>query len=130
MNSLHAAVYIAAGGALGTLARYLCGVGAQRALGDSLPYGTLLVNVLGSFAIGYAMVHFSARGQLDSHVRVALTVGFLGGFTTYSSFAYETVTMLHGERIATAAGYVVGTLVIAGTACALGMLLARSAASG
>lgn len=121
-----AALYIAIGGALGTLARYLAGEGARRALGDGWPYGTMLVNVLGSFIIGYAMVHFSMRGQMASHLRMAITIGFLGGFTTYSSFAHETVTLMQNDRMTAAAGYVAGTLVVAGLACFLGMLAARA----
>lgn len=125
-----AALYIALGGALGTLARYVCGLGAKRLLGDGLPYGTWLVNVLGSFVIGYAMIHFSSRGQMGSHVRMAVTIGFLGGFTTYSSFAYETVSLLQNERLPAAIGYVASTLVVAGVACFLGMLAARASLSG
>lgn len=124
------AMYIALGGALGTLARHLAGEGARRALGSGWPYGTMLVNVLGSFIIGYAMVYFGARGQMDSSLRMAVTIGFLGGFTTYSSFAYETVTLVQGDRMLTAAGYVVSTLAIAGGACFLGMLAARASAPG
>jgi CrcB protein len=120
------ALYIALGGALGTMARFLTGLGLQRALGDRLPYATFAVNVLGSFIIGYTMAHFAARGALDSHVRGALTIGFLGGFTTYSSFAYETVSLLQAGRAAAAAGYVSLTLVLAGLACYGGMLLARA----
>lgn len=120
------ALYIALGGALGTLARYLAGEGAKRTLGSGWPYGTMLVNVLGSFIIGYAMMYFGNRGQMDSHLRMAITIGFLGGFTTYSSFAYETVTMLQNDRLGAAAGYVIGTLAIAGTGCFLGMLAARA----
>lgn len=123
-------MYIAVGGALGTLARYLAGEGARRALGDGWPYGTMLVNVLGSFIIGYAMIHFSARGQMGTDLRMAITIGFLGGFTTYSSFAYETVTLMQTERMTAAAGYVIGTLVVAGGACFLGMLAARATGPG
>ena len=123
-----AVAYIAVGGALGTLARYLVGLGAQRVLGNALPYGTFAVNVLGSFIIGYAMVHFAARGLMDSHVRMGLTIGFLGGFTTYSSFAFETVSLLETDRVVAAAGYVVTTLLVAGLSCFLGMLAARALA--
>lgn len=124
------ALYIALGGALGTLARFLTGLGLQRVLGDRLPYGTFVVNVLGSFIIGYVMAHFAGRGALDSQLRVALTIGFLGGFTTYSSFAYETVTLLQAGRATAAAGYVATTLALAGLACYGGMLLARAHAPG
>ncbi|MEM9488006.1 MAG: fluoride efflux transporter CrcB [Myxococcota bacterium] len=120
-----AALLIAAGGALGTLARYGVGVALSRWFGDRLPYGTFAVNVVGSFVIGFAMVVFASRGQLDSHSRMALTIGFLGGFTTYSSFALETVTLLERRQLPGAAGYVAATLLMAALACWAGMGCAR-----
>jgi CrcB protein len=98
------ALVIALGGALGTLGRY--GVGAHVArwtAAGGIPWGTFAVNVLGSFAVGAVMTVFALRGELDSRIRLALTIGFLGGFTTYSAFAYETVFLLQHQRIAAAA---------------------------
>lgn len=122
------ALYIAMAGALGTLARYLVSAGAARILGARYPYGTFAVNVLGSFVIGFAMALFISRGHMDSHLRMALTIGFLGGFTTYSSFAYETVTLIEGQRLAAAAGYVALTLAVAALACYGGMVAGRACA--
>ena len=119
------ALYIAAAGALGSVCRHLAGVGMQSLLGGRLPYGTFLVNVLGSFLIGFSMAIFAIRGQLDSQVRVALTVGFLGGFTTYSSFALETVQMAQNRQLAMAVLYVGATLGVAAAACVGGIALAR-----
>jgi CrcB protein len=119
-------LYIALAGALGTLSRYLVSAGAERLLGARYPYGTFAVNVLGSFAIGFAMALFISRGHMDSHLRMALTIGFLGGFTTYSSFAYETVTLVEGQRLAAAAGYVALTLIVAALACYGGMAAGRA----
>jgi fluoride exporter len=120
------ALYIAMAGALGTLSRYLVSAGAGRLLGPRYPYGTFAVNVIGSFALGFAMALFISRGHLDSHLRMALTIGFLGGFTTYSSFAYETVTLVEGQRLAAAAGYVALTLIVAALACYAGMAAGRA----
>lgn len=122
-------VYIAMAGALGTLGRYLVSVGARHLLGESYPYGTFAVNIVGSFVMGLAMMHFVSRGQIDSHVRMALTIGFLGGFTTYSSFAYETVELIESQRLLAAAGYVALTLIVAALACYGGMAAARAFAS-
>lgn len=119
------AIYIAVAGALGTLSRYLVSVGAHRLLGDRWPYGTFVVNVLGSFIIGFAMALFMGRGHLDSQARMALTIGFLGGFTTYSSFAYETVTLVQGQRLGTAAAYITLTVVVAALACYGGIMVGR-----
>jgi CrcB protein len=120
-----AALLIAAAGALGTLARYLAALGAQRLLGVRFPYGTFAVNVIGSFIIGAAMTYFVSREAMDSHLRMALTIGFLGGFTTYSSFAFETVQMLEKRQLGAATTYVGLTLVTAALACYAGIVAAR-----
>ena len=85
---------IAFAGALGTLARYGIGVAAGKTLGTSFPYGTLAVNVLGCFLMG-AIAHVAVSSEmLSPTARLALTVGFLGGLTTYSSFNLETTQLL------------------------------------
>lgn len=119
-------LYIALAGALGSVCRYLVGLAAVRALPASLPLGTLIVNVVGAFAIGLAMEILGARGARGGQFQVALTVGFLGGFTTYSSFALESVTLLDGGRAGHAAAYVGLTLVLAAGACWAGVVLARA----
>ena len=79
------------GGALGTAVRYGVGVWALRAMGTSFPYGTLIVNVAGSFLIGMVM-HVALTTELIAPtLRLTLTTGFMGGLTTYSSFNYETL---------------------------------------
>lgn len=115
------ALYIALAGALGSLARYGAGAGMQRLVGTRFPYGTLLVNVAGSFLIGLFMALFAARGQLDSRARLAITIGFLGGFTTYSSFALETISLIERRSTGLAALYVGGTLLTGAVACWAGL---------
>jgi fluoride exporter len=112
-------------GGLGCLARYAAGVAADRALGRSLPWGTLGVNLAGSLLIGVAVAYFAARGQLDGRARIAVTTGFLGGFTTYSTFAYETVALVERDRLAAAALYLTSTLAGGALACVAGMWLVR-----
>lgn len=81
-------------GALGTIARYLIGVAAGKALGAGFPYGTLIVNVLGCFLIA-AITHVALSTTLISPTsRLVLTTGFMGGLTTYSSFNLETTRLL------------------------------------
>ena len=87
-------LWVGAGGALGSMARYLVDGWVQRLVPGSFPAGILVVNVLGSFLLGLVMTLFEARGALDSTLRVALAAGVLGGFTTYSSFNYETLEYL------------------------------------
>lgn len=118
------AIWVAIAGALGCLARYGVGQVGQRLLGDRFPWGTLAVNLAGSFAIGAVMALAETR-QLDPRVRVAVVAGFLGGFTTYSAFAYETLAL--AERRSAAAAALYAGLTIAGCflACGAGLLLAR-----
>lgn len=98
------AVLVAAGGALGSVARYwLAGV-VQRFGDHGFPWGTFAVNVLGSFVIGLVMTASLDRGRLDEPARVLLTTGFCGGFTTMSTFGYETLALLHDGERALAAG--------------------------
>lgn len=83
--------WICLGGALGTGARYLLSGWTLRVLGPAFPYGTLIVNVLGSFLLGFLMVLGIETNWMPATLRLALTTGVMGGFTTYSTFSYETL---------------------------------------
>jgi CrcB protein len=115
---------VCAGGAVGSGARYLVAVGAARWLGADFPYGTLAVNLVGSFLIG--LVQMLAAGRaLSEETRLLLSTGVLGGLTTYSAFSYETV------RLAEAGAWRAGLNVLVTTAgclvlCAAGMALGRA----
>jgi len=113
------------GGALGTGARYLVGVWAGREIGAGFPYGTLIVNLLGCFLIG-AIAQMALSTQLLSPtLRLTLTTGFVGGFTTYSSFNLETTQLFQGR--AWFAGFANLGITLAGCFLAglLGLALAR-----
>jgi CrcB protein len=116
--------WICLAGAAGTGVRYLIAIWAARQLGSAFPYGTLIVNLTGCFAIA-AVMHASLTLSISPTLRSAITIGFLGGLTTYSSFNYETTRLL--EQGATAAAAVNATLTILGAFSAgwLGMLVAR-----
>src|SRR5690348_10526039 len=86
-------LYLSAGGIAGTLARYLLG-GWIQAQGGTFPWGTFVINVGGSFALGFLMRYTLGSGVVSPEVRAALTVGFCGAFTTMSTFSYETVTLM------------------------------------
>jgi len=84
-------LWICLGGAVGTAARYLLSGWALAGLGASFPFGTLAVNLIGSFGSGFLMQVGLATPLMSPTVRLALTTGVMGGFTTYSAFNYETV---------------------------------------
>jgi CrcB protein len=107
-------VWVALGGAIGSMARYACSVSALRWLGVGFPWGTLFVNVTGSFAIGLlaALVAADGRPLLGADARAFLLVGVLGGFTTFSSFSLETLTLARGGAIGAAALNVALSLVL------------------
>lgn len=112
---------VAVGGALGAVARYGVGVGAARWLGLAFPWGTLAVNVLGGFAMGW----LAARvGPEQEALRLALGVGVLGGFTTFSAFSLETVKLMEHQP-GLAALYVAASVVLSVGACWLGLYLGR-----
>lgn len=121
MNTLLA---VGAGGAVGSVLRYAMTVGIQRVVGPSFPWGTVVVNALGSFAIGLLYVWLVERGE-NTALRALLMVGLLGGFTTFSSFSLETVTLMMQASFGRAALNVLLSvgLCIGGTM--LGIALAR-----
>ena len=113
------------GGAVGTGARYLLGGLALRWFGGEFPYGTLLVNVIGSFLIGLVQELAFGAGIVPENVRVVLAVGVLGGFTTYSAFAYESLRLAAAGSWGPAMLYVGLTTVLCFASCLLGLGTAR-----
>jgi CrcB protein len=89
-------------GALGTMARYLVGIWAGKALGTAFPYGTLTVNVVGCFLIALIAQIAVSTTLISPTLRLTLTTGFMGGLTTYSSFNYETTRFLQDRAWAAA----------------------------
>ena len=116
---------ICLGGALGTGARYLIAIGAPRLLGTSFPYATLTVNVLGSFLLGAIMQIGLTTNLMTPQTRLVLTTGVMGGFTTYSTFNYETIEYLREGALSFAILNVTSTVLLCLLAGALGLALAR-----
>jgi len=113
------------GGAAGTGARYLLGGWVQRAWGTTFPYGTLVVNLLGSFVIAVVMHLSLGKGIISPELRVVLTTGVLGGFTTYSSFNFETTRLLQEGALGLGLLNVGATLFGCLVAGVLGLLAGR-----
>jgi len=122
---MHRLFWICLAGAAGTAARYLVGLWAIRRLGPGFPYGTLVVNLVGCFAIAFVMNVAAARSWPET-ARLAVTVGFLGGFTTYSSFNYETTRLAGSGATGLASTYVLLTLLGGIAAGLLGTLVSRA----
>lgn len=118
-------VLVALGGALGSVARFLASQWSQRLLGPQFPWGTFLVNVTGCFFFGVIAGLLPARQVPGASFRLFLLVGVMGGFTTYSSFAFETIELVNAGRVVPAMAHVVGQLTVATMAMAAGLLLAR-----
>ncbi len=119
------AAAVALGGALGALARWSMATGVHRWLGRDFPWGTLSVNIAGSFAMGLAAVLLIERFALGPAWRAGLLVGFLGAFTTFSTFAFETLALAEEGLGARAGVNVVLSVVACLTAALLGAQLAR-----
>jgi CrcB protein len=115
---------VALGGALGASGRYLTGVAASRLMGPGFPWGTLTVNIVGSFVMGVVVVvlgHYSAN-----RFAPLLMTGVLGGFTTFSAFSLDAVTLWERGQVVTAAIYVGASVLLSLLAIVLGLIFARS----
>lgn len=117
---------IACGGAIGAVCRYLLGNIVSRMLMSALPWGTFIINISGSFAMGVLMTLIVEREVLPAAWRLFLCVGVLGGFTTFSSFGYEALMLLMEGRLLAAMGYAGGSILLGMLAAGVGVLCARS----
>jgi len=122
-------IAIALGGALGALGRFGLSSAVFAVTGRGFPWGTLAVNVVGSFIIGLAAIFFMSRSGLP-FARDALIVGFLGSLTTFSTFSLETVQLLQDGSVIRALLNVLFSVLVCIGACALGILCARSVGLG
>ena len=118
---------VAAGGAVGAMARYALSVHALRIWGSSWPFGTLIANVAGGLLMGALVGFLAHRGGADQErLRLLLGVGVLGGFTTFSAFSLDTLKLIQSGQSLQAATYVLGSVALSLIAVALGVALARS----
>ncbi len=121
--SLSTVLAVALGGAVGSVARYLATL-AFAPVAVAFPFATLVVNVVGAFLIG-VFARLFGGAEADPVLRLALTTGLCGGFTTFSAMSAETVTLVQQGRAGRAAVYVLLSLVLGFGATALGLMVAR-----
>ena len=121
-------LYVFLGGGLGAVCRYLATTAIGARFGMMFPFGTLFVNTLGSFLMalimGFLLTMAKANNLLSEPLRLLLTVGFLGGFTTFSSFSMETLTLLRSGSIVLAISNIAANVVLGLIAAILGLYLA------
>jgi len=113
------------GGGLGAVARYLLQGFVYRFTGTEFPYGTLIVNILGCFTIGLLMSSMEERFIATPALRLFLTIGILGGFTTFSSFSYETMALLREGNLVAGGMNVIASVAVCLGATWLGLGLGR-----
>jgi fluoride exporter len=118
-------VYVALGGALGSVARYLLSTAVQRYTAAGFPYGTFTVNIVGCAVFGLIVGLAEHRIELTPAVRAFFLVGILGGFTTFSAFTFDTIELLRTAAFLRAALNIVGQVALGLLALWLGYLLAR-----
>jgi fluoride exporter len=119
---------VAAGGALGAVARYGVGTLAGRLGASHWPWGTLTVNIVGGLLMGALTGWLAFRGGLHAEsIRLFAAVGILGGFTTFSAFSLETALMIEKRQLALAGGYVAASVVLSILALFVGLMVARRA---
>ncbi len=122
---LHDMLWVGFGGFLGANSRYLLSTWIAKSIDATLPWGTLVVNITGSMLIGAFLLWISERVLVSPDLRLLVAVGFCGSYTTFSSFAYETVVLFEQGHWLDAAGSILLNNVLALTAVLLGMVLVR-----
>jgi CrcB protein len=116
---------VAAGGAVGASLRWLLAGAVQRAAGGAFPWGTFAVNALGSFALGFLFVYLIERSTTGELLRLAVTVGLLGAFTTFSTYSLESIRLMQSGAFGLAAANVLGQVFVCLVLTWLGVQLAR-----
>ncbi len=103
---------VAAGGACGAVGRYLAGIGAGKLFGTEFPWGTLIINVTGSFLIGLFASLFATRWDLSQAARIFLTVGVCGGYTTFSTFSLDSFYLMERGELLMAGAYMAASVIL------------------
>lgn len=118
-----AVLWVGLGGFLGANARYLLGGWVASRYGAAFPYGTFVINVTGSFILGFFLAFAQDRVWVAPSARLLFAVGFVGAYTTFSTFEYESVRLLQDREMLLAAVYLFGSVLTGGVATIAGMAL-------
>lgn len=116
---------VGVGGGLGAMSRYGSGLALTRMLGAGFPFGTLFVNVIGSLLMGMFMGFIVERSIVSELPRLLLATGFLGGFTTFSAFSLDAVSLFERGEIGLSVVYVLASMLISIAALMVGLMIAR-----
>ncbi len=122
---MNAFLLIFLGGGLGAVSRHLSSVAVMRWSGPGFPWGTMLVNIAGSLAMGMLIAWLARRSSEGADMRLLLATGFLGGFTTFSAFSLDAVTLYERGALTAAAAYVIASVTLSILALFGGLWLAR-----
>lgn len=117
---------VAAGGAVGSVCRYLVGIATLRLFGPNFPWGTLTVNIVGSLAIGILVELIARRFDASIELRLLIVTGFLGGFTTFSAFSLDVISLFERGAVVQAGVYVASSILFSLLAVFVGLALVRS----
>jgi CrcB protein len=117
---------VAFGGGLGSVARYLVGIGSGKLFGADFPWGTLIINVTGSFLIGAFVGLFAARWDVTQTTRVFLTVGICGGYTTFSTFSLDAYYLMERGQSLASSAYMVASVALSVGALIAALRLVRA----
>ncbi|MGA2754488.1 MAG: fluoride efflux transporter CrcB [Terracidiphilus sp.] len=115
---------IAAGGALGSVARYWVGSSISGRMGSKFPYGTMVINMTACVIIGYTLTYFGKRADVNPAWRFFLPIGFIGAYSTFSTYEWETLSTMRSGAFLLAALYAMGSLVLGLAATWCGTALA------
>ena len=120
-----AVLWVGLGGFLGANARYLLGGWIANRLGAEFPYGTYVINVSGSFILGFFLAFAQDRAWVAPSARLLFAVGFVGAYTTFSTFEYESMRLFQDEELLLGAVYLIGSVVSGAAAVIAGFALGR-----
>lgn len=116
-------VFVGAG--IGGMARHGVGVASLKWFGSGFPYGTIIVNILGSLLMGLVAEYWALKSGLPQSARLFITTGFMGGFTTFSTFSLDTALLYERGQVWTAAGYALASVILSVGALFLGLAIVR-----